>query len=279
MYCAAYYQYPTYYARLHYPGGVTPYQQGQTGGWWMTKSGTYSIEGYAYAYNIITFTWEYPTRDAFNFFVVDNDPPTPPQNLQAAPSNNGHPLLTWNNNNELDKSYYKIYKKTYEELGWFYLGSTSSNNFEDISENYVIGGQGQYYLTHNVYYKITAVDVNSNESNFSNTLTVLVEGAQIENDESEIFTGYSLTQNYPNPFNPATRISYQIPTASFIKLIVYNSLGQKVNELVNEYQEAGNYQVQFNAQVLPSGVYSYRMEAYSNDKILFSKTMRMVYIK
>lgn len=72
---------------------------------------------------------------------------------------------------------------------------------------------------------------------------------------------YILYQNYPNPFNPNTTISYALPVTSKVSLKVFNILGEKVNELVNEVQETGNYTVPFNASNVPSGVYFYSLQA------------------
>ena len=72
---------------------------------------------------------------------------------------------------------------------------------------------------------------------------------------------FSLEQNYPNPFNPTTVIKFGIPKSGLVKLVVYDLLGRTVETLVNENKEAGNYQVDFNATNLASGVYFYRIEA------------------
>jgi hypothetical protein len=72
---------------------------------------------------------------------------------------------------------------------------------------------------------------------------------------------YVLSQNYPNPFNPTTTIKYSIPKADIVKLTVYNAIGSKVATVVNEYKQAGNYSVQFNAANLASGIYLYRLES------------------
>ena len=74
-------------------------------------------------------------------------------------------------------------------------------------------------------------------------------------------TTYSLMQNYPNPFNPSTKIKFVIPKQTTVKLEIYNLIGQKIAELVNDELSAGTYEVIFNGENLTSGVYLYRMEA------------------
>ncbi len=85
---------------------------------------------------------------------------------------------------------------------------------------------------------------------------------------------YSLSQNYPNPFNPATKISYALPTAGNVKLVVYDLLGREVAVLVNDFKKAGNYDVNFNASNLSSGIYLYKIESGE-----FNDTKKMMLIK
>ena len=85
---------------------------------------------------------------------------------------------------------------------------------------------------------------------------------------------YNLAQNYPNPFNPSTAIEYSIPKSGNVKLEVYNSLGEEVATLVNDYKEAGTYKVNFDASNLNSGIYYYRL--ISNG---FNKTNKMILLK
>ena len=75
---------------------------------------------------------------------------------------------------------------------------------------------------------------------------------------------FQLQQNYPNPFNPSTVISYSIAKAGNVTLKVYNMLGQEVATLVNGYQTANTYHVNFNASGLASGVYIYELRSGSN---------------
>ena len=76
-------------------------------------------------------------------------------------------------------------------------------------------------------------------------------------------TEYELYQNYPNPFNPSTTIKYQVPEFSFVTLRVYDVLGSEIETLANGEKSIGNYEVEFNATSLPSGVYLYRLQAGS----------------
>lgn len=80
--------------------------------------------------------------------------------------------------------------------------------------------------------------------------------------------------NYPNPFNPTTIIKYQIPQNSFVTLKVYDELGRLVNTLVNQYENKGTYNVNFNASYLASGIYFYRLRAGN-----FVSTKKMLLLK
>lgn len=74
-------------------------------------------------------------------------------------------------------------------------------------------------------------------------------------------TETKLVGSYPNPFNPIARIEYSISSDVRVSLKVYNTYGQEVSTLVNEYQSEGNRSVEFDASHLPSGIYFYRLQA------------------
>ena len=97
-------------------------------------------------------------------------------------------------------------------------------------------------------------------------------------DNSTMPTEFSLAQNYPNPFNPSTKISWQSPVSSWQTLKVYDVLGNEVATLVDEYREAGRYDVEFQSAVgngqLASGVYYYQLKIDH-----FIQTKKMVLIK
>ena len=83
-----------------------------------------------------------------------------------------------------------------------------------------------------------------------------------------------LSANYPNPFNPTTKINYSIPEKSFVKLTIYNILGEEVSTIVNEEKQAGEYTVNFNGSNLSSGAYFYKLSAGN-----FTDTKKMLLIK
>jgi 5-methylthioadenosine/S-adenosylhomocysteine deaminase len=73
--------------------------------------------------------------------------------------------------------------------------------------------------------------------------------------------GFQLDQNYPNPFNPSTRIIFQLQKESRVKLEIYNILGERITQLLNETKSAGNYIINWNAGNSVSGIYFYRVQA------------------
>lgn len=85
---------------------------------------------------------------------------------------------------------------------------------------------------------------------------------------------YQLEQNYPNPFNPSTTIKFDVPIASFIKLIIFDVTGSEIETPVNEQLNAGSYEVNFDASKLSSGVYYYKLAA--ND---YTETKKMILLK
>ena len=87
-------------------------------------------------------------------------------------------------------------------------------------------------------------------------------------------TNDELFQNYPNPFNPTTSIGFKIQTSGFTSLKVYDTVGKEIYTLLDERLAPGEYQYQFSAAQLPSGVYFYRLTTPT-----FSQTNKMALIK
>ena len=85
---------------------------------------------------------------------------------------------------------------------------------------------------------------------------------------------YYLSQNYPNPFNPNTKIKFELRERVFVTLKIYDLLGNEINTLVEEEKLAGNYEIEFNGEKLPSGVYLYKIIAGD-----FVDTKKMILLK
>ncbi len=104
------------------------------------------------------------------------------------------------------------------------------------------------------------------------------------NTENQTVDKFYLYTNYPNPFNPSTTIKYQIPDAGFVTLKVYDVLGNEIALLVNEQQQAGRYEINFDASNLSSGVYIYKISVSdfvdSKDVLLmiYTHSMRLCYV-
>lgn len=92
--------------------------------------------------------------------------------------------------------------------------------------------------------------------------------------QNGIPVAYALEQNYPNPFNPSTQIRFAIPEEGMVSIKIFNTLGQEVLTLVNEYRSAGNYEVNFNASNLTSGIYFYSITTNN-----FTQTKKMMLLK
>ena len=93
-------------------------------------------------------------------------------------------------------------------------------------------------------------------------------------EESKLPAQIKLHQNYPNPFNPLTNIDFTLPDASHVKLIIYNTVGQKVSTLVNRKMPAGTHSVRWDASRFTSGIYFYRLKANG-----IQKSRKMLLVK
>ncbi|MDR9416662.1 MAG: T9SS type A sorting domain-containing protein, partial [Gracilimonas sp.] len=116
---------------------------------------------------------------------------------------------------------------------------------------------------------------NSRPLSISASVT-LNENAPVQLKEVNLFelpSEFELSQNYPNPFNPTTQIKYSVPHDAKVQLTVYNLLGQKVAELVNEQKSPGKYTISWDAGNNASGVYMYRLAAGNK---VFTKKMMLI---
>jgi hypothetical protein len=162
---------------------------------------------------------------------------------------------------------------------WLYGGTFDTDTLITDADGGVgiLGGTPTTFqpaATVTVYF---AVSVGANETEMLANMQLAEEKynelTYVEADHNSIPEGFVLEQNYPNPFNPSTAIKFGIPEASNVRLKIFNSLGEEVAELVNEYMDAGTYTYNFDASKLPSGIYVYTLQTGEQ---LISKKMTLI---
>lgn len=207
------------------------------------------------------------------------------------------PKLILYNRGDRDFLKYKIYKKSpFTNYVYTLIDSTSNNYYIDYQETFTVGSGGSR-PPDNCFYYVKAEDYSYKVSVNSDTIgypTILCPSCPNEenilssnnNFKIEMPSKYSIT-NFPNPFNPSTKIFFTVPADGNVKITVYNSIGQKVNEIVNEFKTKGSYIIEFNASLaarqgsnLPSGIYYYRIEAGSQSGVNeFTAVRKMLLVK
>jgi hypothetical protein len=171
----------------------------------------------------------------------------------TAALNNSEVELNWTTATEVNNYGFEVERVIRnEELGirnWKKVGFVQGNGNSNSSREYSFTDKT---ITFGSYaYRLKQLD-NDGAHTYSDVIEV--NAVQIPN-------GFLLNQNYPNPFNPSTKINYSIPVDSRVQLLVYGITGEQVKSLVNEYQTAGIYTVDFDASVLSSGIYFYKIIA------------------
>ncbi len=197
------------------------------------------------------------------------------ENLSAK-FENANVILTWRTKSENDNQGFEVYRAN-EENGDYILISSYLNNpgLEGHNNNRT---QHKYSFTDEIiipeiyWYKIMDVTYN-NIKTFHGPVFINVSKEEIIENQIDLF------QNYPNPFNPSTTLSYQISKSSFIEIIIYNMLGEKVNTLLSEYKNPGYYNIKWNAtndigDKVPSGFYIVRLKTQNMEKSQVIMLMR-----
>jgi len=168
--------------------------------------------------------------------------------------------LSWITATELNNSGFEIERtllgSEFEKVGFVpgHGTSTETHSYSFVDQSLAAGSYA---------YRLKQIDLDGTYE-YSNIVNV------------EIITPieFELSQNYPNPFNPSTTIKFSIPEGSQVSLKIYNSLGQEIKILVNQFMEAGIHNVNFNAVGLNSGMYFYRLDAGE-----FTQVRKMTLIK
>jgi uncharacterized protein (TIGR02145 family) len=156
------------------------------------------------------------------------------------------------------------------ELSWTTQTEKNSDKFvverRTISADWVTIGSVKAAVLSNSPKQYSYTDKNLQSGKYLYRLKMIdndgtYEYSKVIEAEVAVPNKYELNQNYPNPFNPSTVISYSLPMATIVKLIVYNSIGQTVQLLENGYKNAGTYTITFDASELTNGIYFYKIEA------------------
>jgi len=172
---------------------------------------------------------------------------------------NGKTMLEWITATETNNLGFEVERKL-AALGWITIGFVEGKGTTTEIQNYRFIDEG---ISGNVYYRLKQVDY---DGSITYSEEIEVNGVTV--------SSIQLEQNYPNPFNPATIIKYQLGNDGFVTLKVFNSLGEEVTVVIDEYQSAGSYSITFNGNDLPSGMYVYQLQSgtYSaNKKMLLLK--------
>lgn len=177
----------------------------------------------------------------------------------AAASDKNDVILTWNTATELNNQGFEIQRKItgeFERVGFVEGRGTTTE-----SQNYLF--RDKDLLSGNYTYRLKQTDF---DGSFAYS-----DEVEIEISQPNVFY---LGQNYPNPFNPSTNIKYSIPADGNVTLKMYDILGEEVSTLVNEFQQAGTFDVVFDGSNLSSGVYYYQLtsgELTSTKKMMLTK--------
>ena len=174
--------------------------------------------------------------------------------------------LNWNTTTEVNNYGFEILRQIKDEAEWTKIGFVTGNgNSNSIKSYSFVDDFSVTLLIHSnkFSYKLKQID-NEGEFTYSNIIEV----------DLGIPQDFSLSQNFPNPFNPSTTIQYSIPFTNMVTLKVFDVLGKEVANLVNEYKNAGNYEVNFDASKLSSGTYFYQLKAGQ-----FTETKKLVLLK
>jgi len=204
--------------------------------------------------------------DYSEFSIGDGGTNPLPVELSSFTANiaNGKVILDWQTATEVNNYGFEIQRSAVSSQlsEWETIGFVNGHGNSNSPKDYSFTDQSAAVAERSRSYRLKQID---NDGQFSYSDEVEVELQNIP-------TEYALYQNYPNPFNPSTVISYQLPNAGNVSLKVFDVLGREVATLVNEVQQAGEYNVQLSAENyhLSSGVYIYRINAgkFSEEKKL-----------
>lgn len=167
----------------------------------------------------------------------------------TAAQSNEQIFLSWITATELNNQGFEIERKSTDD--WEKIGFVNGNGTTTEMQYYSFTDSIRLINNVNrICYRLKQIDFDGTYE-YSNEVAI-----EILQPDS-----YLLKQNYPNPFNPITIINWQLPESKFVALKIYDVLGNEIASLINEEKPAGNFEVEFNASALSSGIYYYKLVA------------------
>ncbi len=226
---------------------------------------------YLSTYSPSNNTWGSPISngDLINIWELKNQGPPNRENvpdfwqncLVVVNDGNDHPHLVWGTYPaQLDLAGYRIYRRI-DGGNFTPIYTTVTETELDYVDNSITLGAG----AGTAYYYVTALYSTEEESEATNTVSVLTNQHSSLKTLPELLKNkpieYSLEQNYPNPFNPSTSIKFTLPQNEFVKIKVFNQMGEEVALLVNGQMSSGTHSIDFDGSELASGIYFYQISA------------------
>jgi hypothetical protein len=184
----------------------------------------------------------------------------------TAENHSGEVVLKWETRTETNNNGFRIERKAadkkYQELG-FVKGNGTSTEAHLYSFSDKPAEKGLFT------YRLVQMDYDGKQS-VSSGIEVDITGPD----------KFELSQNYPNPFNPVTVIKYSLPFQSSVSLFVHNLLGETAGIIIDELQESGYYEYQWNASGFASGIYFFTLHAVTADgKDSYRSVKKMILMK
>ena len=185
----------------------------------------------------------------------------------GAPGNNQDfgAVLVYSGGPQIDGNFDAAATLSVESLFGYSISSVGDINGDGLSDIIVGAPDYEWYKSNGKWFILLGS---------KNISVTSVKGAK-----NIVPQNYMLFQNYPNPFNPTTTISYILSKPSMVLLSVYNVLGQKIKDLVNEKQSSGKHEILFDGSQLSSGTYFYKLTATDELGNSRSQTKQMILLK
>jgi hypothetical protein len=173
--------------------------------------------------------------------------------------------LKWRTATELNNSGFQI-ERSSDNSSFYKIGFVPGFGTTTESKDYAFKDESTANGIY--YYRLKQIDF---DGSFSYS--------DVVNLDLEVPDQFSLSQNYPNPFNPSTRINFSLPVDAKVKVKIFNSIGEVIDNAADGNFTAGFHEINFSGLNLSSGVYFYSFEAVGINGNTFFETRKMTILK